>query len=57
MFNEMEKDGLINSKEGFTIEYKNKDLYIDGKKQSEKTTDKYRKYFKQDHFKIRIDKE
>jgi len=57
MFNEMEKDGLINSKEGFTIEYKNKDLYIDGKKQSEKTTGKYRKYFKQDHFKIRIDKE
>ncbi len=57
MFNEMEKDGLINSKEGFTIEYKNKDLYIDGKKQSEKTTDKYRKYFKQDHFKIEIDKE
>jgi len=57
MFNEMEKDGLINSKEGFTIEYKNKDLYIDGKKQSEKTTDKYRKYFKQDHLTIRIDKE
>ncbi len=57
MFNEMEKDGLINSKEGFTIDYKNKDLYIDGKKQSERTTDKYRKYFKKDHFKIKIDKE
>jgi len=57
MFNEMEKDGLINSKEGFTIEYKNKDLYIDGKKQSAKTTDKYRKYFKKDHFKITIEKE
>lgn len=57
MFNEMEKDGLIDSKEGFTIEYKNKDLYIDGKKQTEKTTEKYRKYFKKDHFKIRIEKE
>jgi paraquat-inducible protein B len=57
MFNEMEKDGLINPKEGFTVEYKNKDLYIDGKKQSDKTTDKYRKYFKKDHFKIKIDKE
>jgi chromosome segregation ATPase len=57
MFTEMENEGLINSKNGFTIEYKNKDLYIDGKKQSEKTTDKYRKYFKQDHFKITIDKE
>ena len=57
MFIEMEKDGLVNSKAGFTIEYKNKELYIDGKKQNEKTTDKYRKYFMQDHFKITIDKE
>jgi len=57
MFNEMEKDGLIDPKQGFTIEYKNKDLYIDGKKQTEKTTGKYRKYFKKEHFKIRIGKE
>ena len=57
MFNEMEKDGLINSKNGFTIEYKNKSLYIDGKKQGEKTTDKYRKYFKKENFKITIDKD
>lgn len=57
LFTELEKDGLINSKEGFTLEYRNKDLYIDGKKQSEKTTDKYRKYFKKDQFKISIEKE
>jgi hypothetical protein len=57
MFTEMEKDGLVNSKAGFTVEYKNKELYIDGKKQDEKTTDKYRKYFKQDHFKMTIEKE
>jgi DNA-directed RNA polymerase subunit K/omega len=57
MFTEMEKDGLVNSKEGFTVEYKNRVLYIDGRKQDEKTTDKYRKYFKQDHFKITIEKE
>jgi len=57
MFVEMEKDGLVNSKAGFTIEYKNKELYIDGKKQDAKTTDKYRKYFKEDHFKITIEKE
>lgn len=57
MFTEMEKDGLINSKNGFTLEYKNKELYIDGQKQSEKITDKYRKYFKEDHFKITIEKE
>jgi len=57
MFTEMEKDGLVDSKAGFTIEYKNKELYIDGKKQDEKTTAKYRKYFMHDHFKISIDKE
>ncbi len=57
MFNEMESDGLINQKDGFSIEYKNKDLYINGKKQAENVTDKYRKYFKGDHFKITIDKE
>ncbi len=57
MFTEMEKEGLINSKERFTIEYKNKSLYIDGKKQPDTTTVKYRKYFKNDHFKIKIEKE
>jgi len=57
MFTEMEKDGLISSKKGFTIEYKNKLLFIDGIKQDEKTTDKYRKYFKQENFKITIDKD
>ncbi|MBL7702770.1 MAG: hypothetical protein JNM14_10990 [Ferruginibacter sp.] len=57
MFTEMEKDGLVDSKAGFTIEYKNKELYIDGKRQDEKTTGKYRKYFKKDDFKIKIEKE
>ena len=57
LFTEMEKDGLINPRNGFTVEYKNKDLFINGKKQSDKTTDKYRKYFKQDHFKMTIEKE
>lgn len=57
MFTEMEKDGLVDSKAGFTVEYRNKELYIDGKKQDEKTTNKYRRYFKEDHFKITIKKE
>ena len=57
MFLEMEKDGLVDTKAGFTIEYKDKALYIDGKKQSEQVTDKYRKYIKDDHFKMTIDKE
>ena len=57
MFTEMEKEGLINLKAGFTNEYRNKQLYTDGKKQDEKTTGRYRKYFRQDHFKVTIDKE
>ena len=57
LFTELEKDGLINPGNGFTVEYKNKELFIDSKKQSEKITDKYRKYFKQDHFKMTIEKE
>lgn len=56
-FIEMERDGLIDPKAGFTIEFKKKLLYINGKKQDEKTTDKYRKYFKEDRFKINIEKE
>lgn len=57
MFNEMEKDGLVDPKQGFSIEYKEKEFYINGTKQSERVTDKYRKYFTEDHFKIKIDKE
>lgn len=57
MFTKMESDGLIHSKEGFKVEYKNRDLYINGEKQKQPVIDKYRKYFKEDHFEIEIDKE
>ncbi|MEO6490147.1 MAG: hypothetical protein ABIO04_09430 [Ferruginibacter sp.] len=57
MFTEMEHDGLINLKKGFNIEYKNKSLFIDGVKQPDQVTDKYKKYFKKEHFEITIDKE
>ena len=57
MFNEMEKDGLINPKDGFSIEYKDKWLYINGARQSEQVTGKYRKYFMDEHFEITIEKE
>ncbi|MEP7107417.1 MAG: hypothetical protein ABI760_05530 [Ferruginibacter sp.] len=57
MFIEMEKDGLIDQKEGFTIEYKDKTLFINGKKQSESIRDKYIHYIKGDGFKISISKE
>ncbi len=57
MFKEMENDGLVDSKKGFKIEYKNKELYINGEKQSKSVADKYRKYFKEDPFEIEIEKE
>ncbi len=57
MFKEMEQDGLIDSKKGFKIEYKEKSLFINGTKQSEQVADKYKKYFKGEHFEITIDKE
>ncbi|MEO6546877.1 MAG: hypothetical protein ABIN94_02720 [Ferruginibacter sp.] len=57
MFNEMEKDRLIDQREGFTVEYKDKSLFINGKKQAEAIKEKYRRYIKGDSFKIRISKE
>ena len=49
---EMEKDGLLNKNESNSIEYKNKELFINGKKQSPQAAEKYRKYFKGDNFKF-----
>jgi len=57
MINEMEKDGLISRKDGFRIEYKDKELFINGKQQPASVTEKYRPYFKKDHFTINIDKD
>lgn len=57
MFDEMEKDGLINQKDGFTIELKNKSLFINGKKQNEAVTEKYRKLTGTNDFRITIDKD
>ncbi len=57
MFTEMENDGLINTKEGFSIEYKDSKLYINGKEQDKQTTDKYKHNFKDKHFEITISKE
>lgn len=57
MFNEMEKDGLINEKDGFTIEFKNNALLINCQRENDATRDKYRKYIKGDSYKITISKE
>jgi hypothetical protein len=52
MVGELEKDGLLNKNENNSIEYKNKELFINGKKQSAETTEKYKKYFKGDNIKF-----
>lgn len=51
----MEKDGLLNTREDYTIEYKDGELYVNDKKQPAETTNRYKKYFKKD--KITIKKE
>ncbi|HEX4375074.1 MAG TPA: hypothetical protein VHZ50_17340 [Puia sp.] len=48
----MEKDGLINTKEDYSIEYKDDELFINGKKQSPEITDKYKDYFKENNTRI-----
>ena len=54
--NELEKDGLIDKNKAYSLELKDGYLYINGKKQSKETTEKYRKYYMgKDHFKISMD--
>lgn len=57
MFTELEKDGLIDRKKGFKLEYKDGSLYIDGKQQSQEVSDKYRKYAKDGKLHINIAKD
>ncbi|CAN5858250.1 hypothetical protein BH11BAC4_BH11BAC4_24080 [soil metagenome] len=45
MFTVMEQDGLINLKKGFMLEYNGIERYINGSKQTEEVTGKYRKIF------------
>jgi hypothetical protein len=40
----LEKDGLINKKEAYTIKHDNSELFINGKKASDATYNKYRKF-------------
>ena len=53
MLSSMEKDGLLNTKENYSVEYKNGELFINGKKQPDTITNKYRHYFKKEHVTIK----
>jgi len=48
----LEKDGLINAKKDYSIEYKNGELFINGQKQPQDVLNKYKGYFKHDNTKI-----
>jgi len=52
MLGEMEKEGLINTKEDYKVVYKNGELIINGKKQPASVTEKYKHYFKKDNVSI-----
>ena len=56
MVYEMEKDGLLSTKADYSISYENKELTINGKKQPEQVTNKYKKYFSKDGVTIRKEK-
>jgi CBS-domain-containing membrane protein len=45
---ELEKDGLIDKRKGYEIEWKNGNLYINGVQQSQQVTNKYKKYYRED---------
>jgi chromosome segregation ATPase len=53
MISEMEKDGLLNSKNDYTIEYRNRELYINNTRQSQQVTDKYKIYIKKEKLTIK----
>ena len=48
MISLMEKDGLLNTKEDYRIDYQEGSLLINGKKQSRETLDRYKSYIKKD---------
>src|SRR6476469_508666 len=55
---QLQKDGLIDKKKGYSIEWKNGgQLYINGKKQPKEISDKYKKYYKKDGWRIEMNGE
>lgn len=53
MIYDMEADGLLNTKEDYSIEYKNGELFINDKKQPADILNKYKKYFGKDNVTIK----
>jgi len=56
MITEMQKDGLLKNDDNYNIKYKKGELYIDGVKQPDNVTNKYRHYFKQENVQLKKSK-
>lgn len=54
--NGLENDGLINKKEGYSLKHKDGELFINGKKASEQTYNKYRPFLEK-HKKFNMKKD
>jgi hypothetical protein len=54
--NGLESDGLINKKEGYSLKHKDGELFINGKKATEQTYQKYRPFLEK-HKKFSIQKD
>lgn len=54
--NGLESDGLINKKEGYSLKHKDGELFINGKKASDQTYNKYRSFLEK-HKKFNIEKD
>jgi hypothetical protein len=55
--NALQADGLIDKSKAYKIEVKEGELYINGKKQSNEVSEKYKKYYKQKNFTININED
>lgn len=53
MIYSMEKEGLLSTQNDYTIKYKDGELTVNGKKQSDEVVSRYKKYFKHDKITIR----
>jgi len=48
----LEKEGLIDTDQDYSIKYKDGELFVNGKKQSQEITDKFKGYFKENNTRI-----
>ena len=52
LLEQLEDDELISAGKDFELEYRDRNLYVNGKKQSPKTAERYRKYFRNGHTRL-----